>query len=50
MDPDDQDSYKLNHFLIGTAGKFTLSGTFSDADMSLRKQWRKAQRLADHLR
>lgn len=47
VDPEDQESLTPNHFLIGSNGNVPLPGSFTDDEFSLRKQWRKSQRIAD---
>ncbi|XP_063382985.1 uncharacterized protein LOC134669394 [Cydia fagiglandana] len=47
VDPADGESFTPNHFLLGSSSRLPLVGEFDDSDLSLRKLWRKAQRLAD---
>lgn len=47
VDPSDSESLTPNHFLLGSSSRLPIIGEFDDADLSLRKQWRQAQRLAD---
>jgi transposase InsO family protein len=47
----DQESDEMltpNHFLIGTPNNLQPPGIFTDRDLIVTKQWRFAQRLADH--
>jgi Family of unknown function (DUF5641) len=37
-----------NHFLLGSSTGIMVPGIFNDDDLTLRRQWRIAQRLADH--
>ena len=46
-DSDDDEGLTPNHFLLGTSGLNPPLGEFTERDMSLRKQWRIAQRLTD---
>ncbi|KAL0882321.1 hypothetical protein ABMA27_000834 [Loxostege sticticalis] len=47
VDPTSVESLTPNHFLLGTSSNLPTFGEFDDTDLHLRKQWRKAQRLAD---
>jgi len=47
-DPDDPEAVTPNHFLIGTSGSAQRPGSFDDKDLSLRRQWRISQKMADH--
>jgi len=47
-DPESSEVLTPNHFLIGSASPFPMPGKFTDRDLLLNKQWRLAQRLADH--
>jgi transposase InsO family protein len=47
-DPADLEALTPNHFLrMGTDVGPTIPGKYEDRDMFLRKEWRKAQRMAD---
>ncbi|XP_059053111.1 uncharacterized protein LOC131847549 [Achroia grisella] len=41
------ESLTPNHFMLGSSSNLPTVGVFNDSDLYLRKQWRKAQRLAD---
>lgn len=45
--PDDPESSTSNQLLIGSVGNVPIQGTFTDDEFSIRKQLRKAQRMAD---
>ncbi|XP_065178343.1 uncharacterized protein LOC135808982 [Sycon ciliatum] len=47
VDPDDEESLTPNHFLIGSSSATGRPGVFVDADLSLRKHWRIAQKITD---
>ncbi|XP_028174624.1 uncharacterized protein LOC114363174 [Ostrinia furnacalis] len=47
VDPTTGESLTPNHFLLGSSSNLPCIGEFDDTDLHLRKQWRKAQRLAD---
>ena len=47
-DADDEPSLTPFNFLIGTTSAARPPGVFNEDDLRLRKQWRVAQRLADH--
>ncbi|KAL0833088.1 hypothetical protein ABMA28_001198 [Loxostege sticticalis] len=47
VDPTSVESLTPNHFLLGASSNLRTFGEFDDTDLHLRKQWRKAQRLAD---
>ncbi|XP_073962014.1 uncharacterized protein [Choristoneura fumiferana] len=46
-DPNYPEALTPNHFLIGTSSNGPSFGKYEDVDLSLRKQWRIAQRLTD---
>ena len=46
--PEEPGSLTPNHFLLGGSSGVTAPGLFLDTDLILRRQWRFAQRLADH--
>ena len=46
-DPRDSEYLTPNHFLLGASSGVPVPGTFGDADICSRKQWRTAQRLVD---
>jgi len=48
LDHKDDEALTPNHFLIGSSGGPAMFGSFSDKDLRSKKQWRYAQRLADH--
>ena len=48
LDADDDESLTPAHFLIGSSSAAQPPGAFSADDLCGRKQWRKAQHLADH--
>ena len=48
LDPNEEEALTPNHFLLGASNGLPRPGEFSDQDLHLRKQWRTAQRLADH--
>lgn len=41
------ESLTPNHFLLGSSSNLPVIGAFNNSDLYLKKQWRKAQRLAD---
>uniref|UniRef100_A0A1B0D334 DUF5641 domain-containing protein n=1 Tax=Phlebotomus papatasi TaxID=29031 RepID=A0A1B0D334_PHLPP len=45
---DSGESLTPNHFLHHHKSSLTSGGIFDDKDLILRKEWREAQRLADH--
>ena len=47
-DADDEPSLTPFNFLIGSTSAARPPGVFNEDDLRLRKQWRVAQRLADH--
>lgn len=47
VEPDSEEALTPNHFLLGTPSSMPTLGKFDNSDLYLRKQWRKAQRLAD---
>lgn len=47
VEPGTPESLTPNHFLIGSTSNLPVIGTFDDSDLYLKKQWRKAQMLAD---
>lgn len=47
VEPGTVESLTPNHFLLGSSSNLPVIGEFNDSDLFLRKQWRKAQRLAD---
>lgn len=46
-DPNYIEALTPNHFLIGTSSNGSIFGRYDDTDLTLRKQWRIAQRLTD---
>lgn len=48
IEPGDEEALTPNHFLIGSSNGSKPLGTFTDADLILRKNWRKTQLLADN--
>ncbi|XP_073950071.1 uncharacterized protein [Choristoneura fumiferana] len=47
VEPGSSEALTPNHFLIGSSSNLPPAGMFNDSDLSLRKRWRTAQRLAD---
>ncbi|XP_073949057.1 uncharacterized protein [Choristoneura fumiferana] len=47
VEPGSSEALTPNHFLLGSSAVLPTLGSFDDSDLFLRKQWRKAQRLAD---
>lgn len=47
VEPGSPETLTPNHFLLGESSNLPIIGAFNDDDLCLRKQWRKAQRLAD---
>lgn len=47
VEPGSEESLTPNHFLLGTSAILPTLGEFDHSDLNLRKQWRKAQLLAD---
>lgn len=48
LSQDEEEALTPNHFLLGSSNGLPKPGRFTDDDLSLRKQWRIAQRLTDH--
>lgn len=44
----DEEALTPNHFLLGSSNGSKPLGVFTDADLILRKNWRKTQLLADN--
>ncbi|KAL0859992.1 hypothetical protein ABMA27_010307 [Loxostege sticticalis] len=47
VEPGSDKTLTPNHFLLGSSSNLPTPGRFDDSDLSLRKQWRKSQKLAD---
>ncbi|XP_028159127.1 uncharacterized protein LOC114351958 [Ostrinia furnacalis] len=47
VEPGSDESLTPNHFLLGSSSVMPTLGVFDHSDLYLRKQWRKAQLLAD---
>ncbi|KAL0879437.1 hypothetical protein ABMA27_003188 [Loxostege sticticalis] len=47
VEPGSDETLTPNHFLLGSSSNLPIPGRFDDSDLSLRKQWRKSQKLAD---
>jgi len=47
LDPDDLEALTPNHFLLGRSSNIPVPGVFDQGELCLRKQWRRAQVMAD---
>lgn len=47
VEPGSTESLTPNHFLLGSSSNLPTLGSYQEFDLNLRKQWRKAQCLAD---